>query len=44
MKSLPQIAANAKQYRQPKPRQADAPENPNDLAEGRAELMNRMWR
>ena len=43
MKSLPQIAANAKQYRQPKPRQADAPEKPSDLAEGLAGPMKWKW-
>jgi hypothetical protein len=33
MKSLPQVAANAKQHLWPKSGQPDAPENPSDLAE-----------
>ena len=38
MKSLPQIATNAKQHPWPKPKQPDAPENPSDLAEVLPEL------
>jgi hypothetical protein len=33
MKSLPQIATNAKQHLLPKPGQPDAPEKPNKLYE-----------
>jgi hypothetical protein len=33
VKSLPQIATNAKQHLWPKPNQPDAPENPSELSE-----------